>query len=134
MAIETSNELSSALFRTGERVEVSKNLYLHFMDVLPPKAFGRYFFVFQEGAGEVLRFTKVGNHYYCTLLKDNMISEDWKFHARIVRTDSSDKFELEYVISDDEDIYPHDRYTNFIGAKFSSPIELGEKLGVSFRF
>ena len=51
-------------FESRERLEVSRSVYWHFLEVLPPMAMSRTGFVFREGAGLTIDFWQAGDAFY----------------------------------------------------------------------
>ena len=133
MMINIPMELFKALQKTGDDVEVTCSLYWHYLEVLPPKEFGTNFFIFQEGDGERLRFTKRGDQYYCHLLGDCLVTEDWKIHAGVNRHKKSEPFKLLFVYADDETGEVPNEFNEFIGKEFVSISALADALNVTFR-
>ena len=130
---DTPKDLSAALQNTGGEVEVTQSLYWHFLEVLPPKDIGPNFFIFQEGDGELLYFTQRGDHYYCHLLGDYLVTEDWKVHARVSRRQIDKPFKVLFIFSDDETCEVPEEFHDFIGKEFVTVSALAEAMNVTFR-
>ena len=133
MMIDTPKELSAALHKTGGEVAVTHSLYWHYLEVLPPRVMGSNFFVFQEGDGEKLQFTKRGDQYYCHLLGDYLVTEDWKIHAAVGRRELNQPFKLLFVFTDDETCDVPDEFREFIGKEFVSVSAIAAAMNVTFR-
>lgn len=131
--INTPNELSAALQKTRCQVRVTKSLYWHFLEVLPPRAMGSNFFIFQEGDGERLHFTCYGDSYYCHLLGDYLVTEDWKIHTAVSRHDVSQPFKVLFIFTDSETCDTPEEYQDFVGKEFFTISELADAMKVSFR-
>jgi len=127
------SELSKALQATNGQVEISKSLYWYFLEVLPPRNMGHNYFIFQEGDGERLYFSECSGKFYCYLISDLLVTDDFTVQVFITRKCMNDSFKV-YTISiddDSEDII--DDFDNFIGKSFSSVSSLAESMNVSFR-
>lgn len=131
--IDTPMELSAALQKTNGEVEVTHSLYWHFLEVLPPKEMGPSYFTFQEGDGERLRFRKCGDQYFCHLLGDYLVTEDWHIHAAVSRNRIDQPFKLLFVFTDDETCDVPDEFQEFIGKEFVSVSALADAMNVTFR-
>lgn len=133
MMIDTPKELSAALQKTGGEVEVTRSLYWHFLEVLPPRDMGPNFFIFQEGDGERLYFKQCGDQYYCHLLADYLVTEDWKIHAAVSRKEMNAPFKLLFVFTDEETCDVPDEFQEFVGKEFVSVSAIAETMNVTFR-
>lgn len=89
----TSNEkLWVALRSSSEPVEITKEIYWNFLEILPPRDMGHNYFIFQEGSdGDVYRFTEIGDSYYCEMTSGTLVTTDWQLHVRVQRVDNSVK-------------------------------------------
>lgn len=131
--MDSAKELTAALHRTSGQVEVTKSLYWHFLEVLPPRVMGTDYFIFQEGDGERLHFSQLGDKYFCYLISSSLVSEDWRTHVLIWRDRMCDSFVVRYVHSDSDITEVPDRYENIIGERFPRVCDIEEKMGVTFR-
>ena len=131
--IDTPMELSAALQKTNGEVEVTRSLYWHFLEVLPPREMGPDYFIFQEGAGARLHFRKWGDQYFCHLLGDYLVTEDWHIHAAVRRNGIDQPFKLLFVFTDDETGDVPDEFLDLMGKEFVSVSALAEAMNVTFR-
>jgi len=131
--IDTTNVLLEALQKTGGAVEVTESLYSHFFEVLPPRDMGLNFFIFQEGAGEKLYFRRWGDHYFCYLLSDYLVTDDWKLHVGVSRNVKNAPFKLLYVYSDEGTCEVPNEFDEFIGKEFVSVSAVADAMNVNFR-
>jgi hypothetical protein len=133
MMINTPKELSAALQNTGGEVEVANTLYLHFLEVLPPRKIGPDFFIFQEGVGERLYFERRGCQYFCHLLGNYLVTEDLKIQAAVSRSQISAPFRLLFVYTDEEICDIPVEFEKFVGKEFVSISAIAEAMNVTFR-
>jgi hypothetical protein len=128
--IKCLSRLFQTLHENHKALEISKEIYDHFQDVLPPLDIGLNYFVFQEGInGDRLLFSRIGNRYYCTPEKLNVCSEDWIFFGCLKRY--SDGFKVDDLYNIDEELT--NKQSGLIGLVVPSASALAEKLGVNFR-
>lgn len=126
----TAKDLFLEVKKTSGSVKISKDLYAHFFEALPPKSVGANFFIFQEGDGEKICFNRIGNdEYYCHLLSDNLVSRDWKIQVAVARSKVSELFTLLCVFNEEVN---SDEFDEFVGKKFATIDSISESMGVAF--
>lgn len=133
--ITEMNAMRKALQTSEAPVQVSKELYWHFLEVLPPRDMGANFFVFQEGDADRMRFTQLGDKYYCQLEADILVTDDWGLWVSIRRQCPSGHFKVDHLWSGDEQIGEdlEDQYSEFVGKEFPTVAALSDSMGVTFR-
>ena len=112
-------------------VEVSKEVYWHFLEVLPPFDIGRYWFIFREGDGDIYHFENRGDSYYCKLNVGQMVTTDWHAIATITRT-TDDSFKLLRIDMLTDDDVP-DNWAILVNQLFDRPNGIEQAMGVQFR-
>ena len=129
--INQPQELTKALYESDNcTVEVSKSLYWHFMEVLPPVRFGTDYFVFQEGDGEILHFSKtIGDHYSCALRRGMLHTDDWNLMVFINRDNLFQSFKVYDAFSQTEGI-AEIVAADLIGKTFPNVKEISQAVGV----
>ncbi len=133
--IDSPAKISQAL-KNADRVAVTKSLYWYFLEVLPPRDIGYGYFVFQEGDGEKLLFTDDcdagSDAYYCTLLSDTLMTEDFSLSVNISRGTASNTFTVNWI-NDHKNEVLSIQNTQMIGKEFSNPAAIERAMDVSFR-
>lgn len=128
---DSSDKLWPALHSSKKPVEISKRLYWHFLEVLPPRDMGTGYFIFQEGCdGDAYRFTEVGDSYYCEMVSETLITTDWLIHIRVRRVDSSVKVCSVVSYSGAEGL---GKAQSFMGRVFDTIDSMAQEMQLEFR-
>lgn len=93
--MDSYEECLEALGR-GEQVKISKEIYCHFMDILPPRTIGAGFFTFQEGDGDIIYFSECEDSYSAYMKKLGIYHEEttsgYLFHLSFNRNNYDANF------------------------------------------
>jgi len=129
--ITKHSDLFVALHKSGNHIEISKKIYYHFLKVLPPVDIGLDWFVFQEGDGDQLHFTKADKQYYCYAKRLQLFTEDEDIFYTLKR---AKKGFLVLDIRDSDGIELSGYESDYLYCNVPSASALAEFLGVTFRF
>ena len=129
--IDTAKDLEKAIFKSNQKVEITKSLYWFFLEVLPPKKIREDFFVFQEGCGESYYFSKFLDKYHCSLLSNTFCSVNYDVWVSIYRENERDLFTLVDVAFEESD-FKLKYLRGFKGKKFKTPLEVSQAINISF--
>ena len=130
--IATQRELYIALQETSDDVNVTESLYYYFLGVLPPRKIGDDYYIFQEGGGELLRFSKIGDKFYCHILSDTLITLYFNIQVEVSRKDVNALFRVLSISRDDGTCNTPLGYEDFISAEYGSITSLANDMNVTF--
>ncbi len=130
--IDSPEILLAKLHEVSSEIEISRELYWYFLEVLPPKDVGFDFFIFQEGDDEKLYFLRYLGRYYCYLLSNKLVTVDWELIVGIKRNSMDSPYSIEFVHTINEAFVP-DKYQELIGKMFGTPSAIADEMSVTFR-
>jgi len=125
-------ELFKMFNETATKVAITSELYTHFLNVLPPKFMTKTSFIFQEGEGELIEFTRKENFCFAALLTGQFVDVDYSVLFNVYRSTSYEKFLLKsinYLNDANED----DLLNELVGKHFLFISDLEKKSGLVLR-
>lgn len=100
--VECPSKLTAALYRsTSSEVPVTKSVYWHFLEVLPPLEINARSFKFQEGMGDVLSFSEFAERYTCQADKLTLCDEYFCLWLDVKRNKEGKLYIVDTVFSED---------------------------------